>query len=79
MVLPATSSKSKMYWRVSAITRAIVVVLHVLVTGNDDARLERGHLVQRGKPFSPLLILVRFHESWVYSVVRPIADSDQFK
>ena len=44
-VLPATSSKSKMYWGVCAITRAPFVVLHVVVADNDDARLERGHLV----------------------------------
>jgi hypothetical protein len=60
-------------------SRAIVVVLHVFVAGNDDARLERGHLVERGKPFSPFLILVRFCESRVHSVVGPIAGSDQFQ
>src|SRR5260370_16635139 len=35
-----------MYWRVCAITRPPFVVLHGFVAGNDDARLERGHLVQ---------------------------------
>src|SRR5690348_9636660 len=41
----------------------VVIILWILMTGDDDTWLERLHLIERGHPFVALLILVCFHKS----------------